>query len=162
MPKLVLRPVSAFQAMAGNRRRHLRRRKSWEYGDGAILLRVGSRRSLRHFHEISVTGRRDAPRFARLIEDQVRAFPRDPLIISVNGYQPWLQEILSSCIDDYWSDISDLDREVQFASTMSVEPSFSSSRPTQLLTVVFNALGSFRNEPRSVAETYPGRSLQIT
>lgn len=149
--------------MAGSRRRHLRRRKSWEYGDGAILLRVGSRRSPRNFHEISVTGARDAPRFARLIHDQVRAFPADPLIISVNGYQPWLQEILSSCIDDYWSDISDLDREVQFASTMCAETSFLSSFLRQLmLTTAGNALGSFRSERRSVAELYPGRSLSIT
>lgn len=101
-----------------SRRRHLRRRKSWEPGNDAIYIRIGSRRSPRRFHEISVSSPRDAPRFARLIDDQVRAFPRDPLIISVNGYQPWLQEILSSCIEDYWSDISDLDREVQFAGTM--------------------------------------------
>lgn len=48
----------------------------------------------------------------------MRAFPRDPLIISINGYQPWLEDILAICIEDYWSDLSDLDREVQFAGTM--------------------------------------------
>ncbi|KAK5115375.1 hypothetical protein LTR85_009835 [Meristemomyces frigidus] len=103
--------------MAG-RRRNLRRRKSWELGDSTMYIRVGSRRSPRRFHEISVSGPRDAPRFARLIQDQVHAFPRDPLIISVNGYQPWLEDILSSCIEDNWSHISDLDREVQYAGTM--------------------------------------------
>lgn len=83
-----------------------------------ISLRVGSRRSPRKFHEIQVGGPKDAGRFARLVEDQVRASPRDPLIISVNGYQPWLEEIFNACIRDNWSDISDLDREVQFAPTM--------------------------------------------
>ncbi|EMC94425.1 hypothetical protein BAUCODRAFT_547777 [Baudoinia panamericana UAMH 10762] len=103
--------------MAG-RRRHLRRRKSWEYGDGAINIRVGSRRSPRRFYEVTVSGARDAPRFARCIDDQVRAFPRDPIVISINGYQPWLQKVLGTCIEDYWSEIADLAREVQFAETM--------------------------------------------
>ena len=101
-----------------SRRRHLHRRKSFSYGSNAITIRVGSRRSPRRFHEIQVTGPKDAGRFARLIEDQVRAFPRDPLIISVNGYQPWLEQVFDSCIQDYWDDISDLDRETQFAGTM--------------------------------------------
>lgn len=100
-----------------SRRRHLHRRKSWS-GSNPITIRVGSRRSPRKFHEVQVGGPKDAGRFARLVEDQVRAFPGDPLIISVNGYQPWLEEIFNSCIRDYWSDISDLDREVQFATTM--------------------------------------------
>ena len=100
-----------------SRRRHLHRRKSWPSGV-PITIRVGSRRAPRRFHEVQVAGPKDAGRFARLVEDQVRNYPRDPLIISVNGYQPWLEEIFSTCIEDYWSDISDLDREVQFASTM--------------------------------------------
>ncbi|KAK4569674.1 hypothetical protein LTR86_003439 [Recurvomyces mirabilis] len=103
---------------SSSRRRYVRRRKSWDIGNSAIYIRVGSRRSPRHFHEISVASPRDAPRFARLVNDQVRAFPQDPIIISINGYQPWLEEILSACIEDYWSDISDLDREVQYANTM--------------------------------------------
>ncbi|KAK3071619.1 hypothetical protein LTR53_008297 [Teratosphaeriaceae sp. CCFEE 6253] len=103
--------------MAG-KRRHVRRRKSWDSSSSAITLRVGSRRDPRRFRELSVSGSRDAPRFARLVDDQVHAFPRDPLIISINGYQPWLEDILASCIDDYWASISDLDREVQFAGTM--------------------------------------------
>lgn len=103
--------------MAG-RRKHLHRRKSWSYGTDLIALRVGSRRSPRKFHEVQVSGPGDAPRFARLVQDQVRAFPKDPLIIAVNGYQPWLEDIFASCIRDYWFDISDLGREVQFANTM--------------------------------------------
>jgi Mg2+ and Co2+ transporter CorA len=99
-------------------RRHAHRRKSFESGNGAITIRVGTRRGQRHFHEVQVTGPRDAGRFAHLIEDQVREFPRDPLIIAVNGYQPWLEAVLNSCLVDYWEDISDLDREVQFAHTM--------------------------------------------
>lgn len=104
--------------MAGGRRHRVRRRKSWDYGDSAILIRVANRHKPQRFNEIAVSGARDAPLFARVIQDQVRAWPRDPLIISVNGYQPWLEDILSSCIRDYWSDIADLDREVQFAQTM--------------------------------------------
>ena len=101
-----------------SRRRHLHRRKSFSQGSAAITIRVGSRRNPRRFNEVQVTGPRDANRFARLVEDQVRAHPRDPLIIAVNGYQPWLEAIFASCIADYWDDISDLDREVQFAHTM--------------------------------------------
>ncbi|KAK5175352.1 uncharacterized protein LTR77_000491 [Saxophila tyrrhenica] len=101
-----------------SRRRHLHRRKSWSYGNGSITIRIGSRRSSRHYHEVQVSGPREAGRFARVIEDQVRDFPRDPLIIAINGYQPWLEAILNSCFQDHWNDISDLDREVQFAHTM--------------------------------------------
>lgn len=86
--------------------------------NGPIAVRVGSRRSPRKFHEVLVSGPRDSGRVARLVEDQVRAFPRDPLIIAVNGYQPWLEEVFNSCIQDHWSDIADLDKEVQFAGTM--------------------------------------------
>ena len=100
-----------------SRRRHLHRRRSF-YNSNVITIRVGSRRSPRRFHEVQVAGAKDAGRFARLVEDQVRAFPRDPLIISVNGYQPWLEDIFASCMQDYWADISDLDRETQFAGTM--------------------------------------------
>ncbi|KAK1040851.1 hypothetical protein LTR33_015763 [Friedmanniomyces endolithicus] len=101
-----------------DRRRPTRHRKAFDTGDSTIHVRVGSRRNPRRFNEILVSGPRDAPRFARLVDDQVRALPRDPLVISINGYQPWLEEILSICIEDYWSNISDLDREVQFAGTM--------------------------------------------
>jgi len=37
---------------------------------------------------------------------------------SVNGYQPWLEDILSSCIDDRWSELPALNRELQFAVTV--------------------------------------------
>lgn len=104
-------------AMPG-RRRHLRRRKSWNTATSPISIRVGSRSSSRQFYEVSASGARDASRFARLVADQVRSFPCDPLVIAINGYQPWLEDILNSCIEDYWSAISELDRQVQFAGTM--------------------------------------------
>ncbi|WPG97780.1 Hypothetical protein R9X50_00056100 [Acrodontium crateriforme] len=104
--------------MSSKHRRSVRRRKSWEYGDDSITIRVSNRHSPRRYDAISVTSARDAPRFARLIQDQVHATPRDPLIVAVNGYQPWLEDILVSCVQDDWSDIADLDREVQFAGTM--------------------------------------------
>lgn len=100
------------------RRRRLRSRRSWDHGNGTITIRIGSRRSPRRFYEITVTGPRDTPRFARLVDEQVRSFPRDPLVISVNGYQPWLEDVLATCIEDHGSEIGDLDRKVQFAGTM--------------------------------------------
>ncbi|GAB7356288.1 hypothetical protein MBLNU459_g7092t2 [Dothideomycetes sp. NU459] len=63
-------------------------------------------------------GGQDGSRFQRMVSDQIRANPRDPILISVNGYQPWLEEVLSSCIDDRWSELSDLNRELQFADTV--------------------------------------------
>lgn len=98
--------------MAG-RRRYVRRRRPWNYGDGTIYMRIGSRRSPRYFQEILVSGPEDAPRLARVVDDQTRAYPKDPLVISVNGYQPWLEDIFSACIEGYWTDISDLAREVR-------------------------------------------------
>ena len=63
-------------------------------------------------------GPNDAGRFARMVDDLTRAAPREPLIVSVNGYQPWLGDVLRGGIHDNWSDISDLARETQFAGTM--------------------------------------------
>lgn len=40
------------------------------------------------------------------------------LLRSINDYQPWLENVLSSCIDDRWSELSGLDRELQFADTV--------------------------------------------
>jgi Mg2+ and Co2+ transporter CorA len=100
-------------------RRHPHRRRSFTYGSAVITIRIGSRRSPRRFHEVQVTGPKDAGRFDRIIEDQVHAYPRDPLIISVNGYQPWLEDIFDqSFYQDHWSDISDLDKQTQFSGTM--------------------------------------------
>ena len=98
------------------RRRH--RRKSWSYGDGPIVIRVGDRRTTRRFREVEISSPQDGGRFARLIEDQVRAHPRDPLIISVNGYQSWLEEVLSICFQDDMEEIKLLARETQFAGSM--------------------------------------------
>jgi hypothetical protein len=60
----------------------------------------------------------DAGLFARMVDEQVHDYPQDPLIIAINGYETWLGEILRPCIKDYWNEISELDREVQYANTM--------------------------------------------
>lgn len=93
------------------------RRPAWDEA-APIAIRVGHRRSQSKYHEMRVFGDKDAPRFARVVADQVHAHPNDPLIINVNGYAPWLGDVLHSCIDEDWSEIADLDRAVQFASTM--------------------------------------------
>ena len=106
--------------MSSSRRRPHRRRPHWDSGNGPspIAIRVGSRRSATKYHQIDAYGARDGPRFAKLVDEQTRAHPRDPLVIAVNGFEPWLGDVLHSCIEDYWADISDLDRSVQYASTM--------------------------------------------
>jgi hypothetical protein len=102
--------------MNGQRRHHTRRRSRAATGD-PVTIRVGSRRGPNKHHEIQVTSRKDANRFARLVGDQVRLQPRDPLIISINGHQPWMGEVLSSCLEDCWDQISDVSRVLQFAGT---------------------------------------------
>lgn len=37
---------------------------------------------------------------------------------SVNGYQPWLEDVLQTCINDRCSELSGLNRELQFADTV--------------------------------------------
>lgn len=93
------------------------RRRPWEVAGAPITVRVGSRNSSQKHHEIQLTGPRDAGRFARIIDDQTRSHPNDPLIISINGHQPWLKEILSTCFEGFWNQISEVSREVQFADT---------------------------------------------
>ncbi|KAM3416080.1 hypothetical protein BST61_g9562 [Cercospora zeina] len=99
------------------RRRY--RRAAPESSPSPVSIRVGHRNSRTRYQEIQVTGApSDRGLFARLVEDQVRHHPNDPLILSINGYQPWLGDILHSCIEDDWHDMADLDRVVQYATTM--------------------------------------------
>ena len=90
------------------RQHHHSRRRSWAPNNGPITIRVGTRRVLRRHHEIQVTGPKDAGRFARLVADQTRLHPREQLIISINGHQPWLEGILSSCLEDFWDHINEV------------------------------------------------------
>ncbi|EME87624.1 uncharacterized protein MYCFIDRAFT_75470 [Pseudocercospora fijiensis CIRAD86] len=76
------------------------------------------RRSATKYSEVQIYSPREAGRFARLVEEQVSAHPNDPLIIAVNGYQEWLGDVLHSCLEDNWQEIAELDRAVQFASTI--------------------------------------------
>lgn len=103
----------------GHRRRPLRRRPALG-GDSRVPIacRVGHRRSKIKYEEVALHGPADAASFSRVVHDQVRLHPHDPLIIAVNGYQPWLGQVLHTCIEDHWSDIADLDRAVQYAHTM--------------------------------------------
>lgn len=97
--------------------RHRSRRRSWDLTTAPINVRIGNRRSAQKYHEIQITGPRDAGRFARIVDDQVSLHPEEPLIISINGHQPWLEEIISSCFEGFWHQISELSRELQFADT---------------------------------------------
>lgn len=101
-----------------SKRRHHRRRPSWKADTGPVILRVGSRRSPQKYHEIQAFSARDAGQFARIVSDQVRAHPKDPLVISINDFQPWLEDVIHSCIANCWSEISELDRAVQYGNTM--------------------------------------------
>lgn len=99
-----------------HRPRH--RRPSWKADSAPVTIRVGSRGSTKRYHELQAFGARDAGRFARLVDDQVRAYPKDPLVISINAFQPWLGDVIHSCISECWSEIADLDRAVQYGNTM--------------------------------------------
>jgi hypothetical protein len=96
---------------------HQSRRRSWAPTSHPVTIRVGSRRAPSKHYEIQVNGPGDANRFARLVGDQVRLYPKEPLIISFNNHQPWLKEILSPCFEDHWDHISEVSRELQFAGT---------------------------------------------
>ncbi|KXT12980.1 hypothetical protein AC579_3159 [Pseudocercospora musae] len=101
-----------------HRRRPHRRHPAWGSPQGPVSIRVGHRQSAKKYSEVQIYSPRDAGRFARLIEEQVSAHPNDPLIIAVNGYQEWLGDVLHSCLEDNWQGIAELDRAVQYASTM--------------------------------------------
>lgn len=132
------------------RRPNRRYRPVLEAQSNPVTIRVGSRRSATKYHEIQAAGPRDAGRFARLVEDQTRAYPRDPLVIAVNGYQPWLGDVLSTCIEDHWSSIAELDRAVQFGATMQF-PERDSKRgkyvPWTLIMEYVSTTNSTRAEP---------------
>lgn len=99
-----------------HRRRPHKRRPTLEAVAGPIAIRIGHRRSPTKHSEIQIYTSRDAARFAQIVEDQVSAHPKDPLVIAVNGYQPWLGDVLHSCLEDNWQDIAELDRAVQYVS----------------------------------------------
>ncbi|KAF2717029.1 hypothetical protein K431DRAFT_234009 [Polychaeton citri CBS 116435] len=99
------------------RRRHHTRYDPSEWDEPSVSIRIGSRSASRQYHYLHATGPRDSVRFNRLIEDELQA-GQDPLIISIAGHQPWLEQVLSPVVGRYWSDVSNLNRETQFASTM--------------------------------------------
>lgn len=101
-----------------SRPRHRRRRASLRPESDPVAIRVFSRHSGNHFRELQAVGPEDDRRFAGFVEDQVHDFPRDPLIISINGHQPWLADILRPTIRGNWTEISELSREVQSFDTM--------------------------------------------
>jgi len=40
------------------------------------------------------------------------------LLSCINGYQPWLEDVLASCIDDRWYELPSINKELQFADTV--------------------------------------------
>ncbi|KAI9687351.1 MAG: hypothetical protein M1822_002394 [Bathelium mastoideum] len=95
-----------------HRRRHSARRRPHHYhhNDHArpIDIRVGSRCTPGRYLELRATGPRDVPRFEALIEQTRRLNPTDPVLLAINGYSPWLEELLGSC---FAADGSDEERE---------------------------------------------------
>jgi hypothetical protein len=101
--------------------KHRRRRRQpvWSPETRPISIRMFTRQTTRRFFQMDATGTpSDADKFVRMVDEQVQDHPRDPLVIAINGYEAWLGDILRPCINDYWNEISELDREVQFANTM--------------------------------------------
>ncbi|KAL9068180.1 MAG: hypothetical protein Q9157_006590 [Trypethelium eluteriae] len=98
---------SRNRSRSRDRRRHSTKRRShhysYEYGR-PIDIRVGSRRTPGRYLELRATGPRDVPRFEDVIEQTRRLNPNDPILLAINGYQDWLEELLSSCFAHEGSD----------------------------------------------------------
>ncbi|KAG9720523.1 hypothetical protein KCU75_g22103, partial [Aureobasidium melanogenum] len=103
-----------------HRRRRSPRHKSW-YREGApITVYIGNRRSPNYHSSIQVTSA-DGSRFAALVHETLRMNPQDPLLMQVktfNGFQPWLGQIIETCIDDRYDELADLNRALQFDDTV--------------------------------------------
>lgn len=48
-----------------------------------------------------------------------------------NGYQPWLEQVISTCIDDRYDELTDLNRALQFDDTVKF-PERSNKRSMQI------------------------------
>ncbi|KAL1304641.1 hypothetical protein AAFC00_003605 [Neodothiora populina] len=100
------------------RRRRSRHRKSAAPRHVPLEIRVSNRQAKGSYMYIRVTSEADGERFLRMVDDSIRTNPRDPVVININGYQPWLQGVLRAAINDRWSELPDLNRELQFADTV--------------------------------------------
>lgn len=103
-----------------SRNRHRSRRPHRDFPEHAVDIRVGSRRSVDQgqYLFLRVHGDDDANQFARLIEHTTRANPGDPILVLCTSYQPYLEDVLSSCLDDMHSQRKELHRETEFAETL--------------------------------------------
>lgn len=63
------------------RRRHAKRRKSWDAGDAPIRIRIGNRGARNYFTEIEAISGQDGTAFQRMVHGQTRANPRDPILM---------------------------------------------------------------------------------
>jgi hypothetical protein len=95
-------------------RRRARRKHGYrvsEYPEFPVDIRVGSRKSEDEYLYLRVTSEDDAGRFQRMLADVVATNPRDPLLIVSSGYQPFLESVFQSCLDELWSEREDVIRE---------------------------------------------------
>ncbi|KEQ75465.1 hypothetical protein M436DRAFT_41755 [Aureobasidium namibiae CBS 147.97] len=113
-----------------HRKRRSPRHKSWYQEGVPIRIHIGNRRSPGYHSSIQVTSA-DGSRFAALVQETLRMNPRDPLLISFNGYQPWLEQVIATCIDDRYDELTDLNRALQFDDTVKF-PERSNKRSTQI------------------------------
>ncbi|KAI5251076.1 hypothetical protein E4T42_04528 [Aureobasidium subglaciale] len=113
-----------------HRKRRSPRHKSWYQEGVPINVHVGNRCSPGYYTSIQVTSG-DGDRFADLVHETLRMNPQDPLLITFNGYQPWLEQVISTCIDDRYDELTDLNRALQYDDTVKF-PERSNKRSTQI------------------------------
>ncbi|GAM89680.1 hypothetical protein ANO11243_077190 [Dothideomycetidae sp. 11243] len=88
-----------------------------------IKIRVGSRVSANSFELLCATSIRDSHRFERIVIDSVKANPEEPLVVTANGYEPFLEDTFASCIDFRQSSPAMTNREVHFTDNVQLPQS---------------------------------------
>ncbi|PSK33567.1 hypothetical protein B9Z65_7454 [Elsinoe australis] len=91
--------------------------------DSAVTIRVGNRSVPASFIPLRTTGVEDSQKLRQLVLETVKADPFEPLILAINGYASYLDDILGTCIDNQDLSFGLTNREVQYSETVQLPQS---------------------------------------
>ncbi|KAF2149492.1 hypothetical protein K461DRAFT_288056 [Myriangium duriaei CBS 260.36] len=89
----------------------------------SIKIRIGNRSSANSFATLPVSSINDTHAFEQLVVDSIKSNAEDPLVITANGYEPYLEDIFAACITFHSSSPAVTNREVQFADSVQLPQS---------------------------------------
>ncbi|KAF2227260.1 hypothetical protein BDZ85DRAFT_189892 [Elsinoe ampelina] len=88
-----------------------------------VDIRIGNRSVPASYVPLRTSTRQDNVKFRNLVVESVKANPDEPLVIALNSFAPYLEDMLATCIDNHDIALGLINREVQFSETVQLPQS---------------------------------------